>query len=503
MPFKQTMSRTWSSIQKAFGSFDVQAGSSIEPNSITSWQEWSGVSCFSLLFFCWGLAYGLLDVMNYHIKVAMSIDRASAALLALTYYSAYVPGSLCIGGPLVRKYGYRFAAVVGLLFLGIGDQIMSIGAARLQFSMMCFGHFVVGIGVSGLESTANPYTVNVGRRKGATFRILFGQSMAAFGTVIAPLLANAVIFDATKAEIAPLVDPKQPGRCLMPPPPSQSEAGNLHTVISFYRWLGCGIFALAFALAILFFRTKLVVEPVVSESPKLDQSAWKFWKHPLCSRRYTRVWYGVVANFFNLGCQVTVAQFFIEHMRVNACNSDKQAAQNMMWAQVLFMVGRLVAAALVMVPALPLVKNSRIMKGIFKGRIILACYLAGAVAFTGVGVGAKGQAAVAFACMIMFAESPSFPMIFETATTGLGQWTSTAESITITSICGGGILPVAMGKLVDRAGISTAWILPTICFTVVWSFPLNCNLVPSFKHGIDSAHGEEGDKQEVEMERAG
>src|ERR1700749_4286298 len=66
------------------------------------------------LFFMWGLAYGLLDIMNYHVKVAMGVRREQAAILAAAYYAAYIPGTLLLGGPLVKKCGYRGTMVLGL-----------------------------------------------------------------------------------------------------------------------------------------------------------------------------------------------------------------------------------------------------------------------------------------------------------------------------------------------------------------------------------------------------
>ena len=480
-----------STITALLSALDVQRGASFAYEAITTRQEWVGLGVFSLLFLMWGLAYGLLDIMNYHIKVAIGVDRAHAAFLAMAYYFAYIPGALLIGGPVVKMAGYRAAAVLGLVLLATGDQVMAVGASHLSLSLMCLAHFVVGLGVSTLERTANAYAVECGPRARATLRILMAQSCAALGTVIAPVLANAAIFDPTKSGLRPVPNPDDLSRCLMPPPPSKDEAGDLGTVVSFYRYISYGIFGLALFLVPLLFRTTWVIEPVVPESPKLEHPIWMVWRHPLASKKYLRLWLGVAANFCNLGCQVTVAQFFFEHMRVNGCLSDNGAANAMLYAQILFLLGRLVAAGMVEVPSIPWFKQSKKIQTIFRPRYVLALFVALATVFTGAGITAAGKTAMACAALVMFFEAPSFPMIFEMATAGLGEWTPFAESALILSICGGGLVPFINGKLADEFGVSDAWGLATGLFGVVFSYILVNSLVPSWRHAVDDAHGED------------
>lgn len=91
------------------------------------------------------------------------------------------------------------------------------------------------------------------------------------------------------------------------------------------------------------------------------------------------------------------------------------------------------------------------------------------------------------AVIVMFMEAPSFPMIFESATAGFEEWTPTCETLMILSISGGGILPVAFGKLTEIVGISKAWGLEAACFAIVLSYPLALCLVPSYRTALDLA----------------
>ncbi|KIW91109.1 uncharacterized protein Z519_08003 [Cladophialophora bantiana CBS 173.52] len=425
------------------------------------------------IFFMWGLAYGLLDIMNYHVKVAMGIGRQKAAILAAGYYSAYIPGALLIGGPLVKKAGYRIAMTTGLGVLALGNEFMSIGASRCSLAGMVAAHFVIGLGVSTLERSANPYAVNCGPRRQAALRILMAQAWAGIGTVVAPFLANAFVFDPDTSTARPDPDPLHPGRCQMPTMKTAS-CSNLGTVITFYRALGACIFALMIFVAVLFFRTNWFPEVEVPISAPVD-CGWKKWKHPLVSRRFARIWWGVAANFVNLGCQVTFAQFFIEHMKVNACASDRWAAYYMSLAQTAFVIGRFAAAGLVTMPR------------IFKPRYVLMCFMAGAVATTAAGTDITATAAIAVAIMVMFFEAPSFPMIFESATASFEEWTPTCETMMIVSISGGALQPALMGQLVESVRISHAWWLTASCFLIVFTYPAATNLIPSFRRALDKA----------------
>lgn len=460
---------------EAIKGLDVQKGQKRRGNDLRPRETILPIAIASLfLFFMWGLAYGLLDIMNYHVKVAMGVGRDKAAILAAGYYFGYIPGTLLIGGPLVKKCGYRMAMATGLFVLAVGNELMSVGANNCSLAGMVAAHFVIGLGVSTLERSANPYAVNCGPENQATLRILVAQAWAGIGTVVAPFLANAFIFNLDTSTVRPDPDPLHPGRCLMPGK-AASGCDKLGSVITFYRLLGACVFGLVFVLCVLFFRTHWFPEVEVPAPAVPDFSGWKKWRHPLVSTKYARVWWGFVANFFNLGCQVTFAQFFIEHMKVNACESDIWAAKWMSVAQGAFVLGRLAAAGLVTKPK------------IFKPRCVLLVFIAGAFATTAAGTSIAGPAAIAVAVMVMFMEGPSFPMTFESATAGFEEWKPSCETLMIISISGGALQPALMGQLVEKVGISTGWWLMAGCFFLVLTYPLATNLIPSFRKAVDKA----------------
>ncbi|CAL3973769.1 unnamed protein product, partial [Diplocarpon coronariae] len=78
------------------------------------------VGLVTILFFMWGFAYGLLDVLNAHFQTALRISQGQSGGLQAAYFGAYFIGPLTYSGWVVRRFGYRWAFVVGLCIYGVG-----------------------------------------------------------------------------------------------------------------------------------------------------------------------------------------------------------------------------------------------------------------------------------------------------------------------------------------------------------------------------------------------
>jgi FHS family L-fucose permease-like MFS transporter len=67
-------------------------------------------------------------------------------------------------------------------------------AVYRSFGGFCGAMFIVGSGLSTLETSANPFISVCGPPKWAEFRLELSQSFQAVGSVVAPVLASFVIF---------------------------------------------------------------------------------------------------------------------------------------------------------------------------------------------------------------------------------------------------------------------------------------------------------------------
>ena len=109
-------------------------------------------------------------------------------------YSAYFLSPLTYSGYICRKFGYRWTFIAGLLIYGVGALMFWPSGIKRSFGGFCGSMFIVGSGLSTLETAANPYIAVCGPPRYSEIRLNLSQSFQAIGTVVAPLLASRVIF---------------------------------------------------------------------------------------------------------------------------------------------------------------------------------------------------------------------------------------------------------------------------------------------------------------------
>jgi MFS transporter, FHS family, L-fucose permease len=377
--------------------------------------------------------------------------------------------------------------------VAIGALLFAIAARFLSFELMCFGQLVAGVGVASLEHTANPYMTNCGPVKYRVPRLLYGQSLAALGTVIAPQIAKVVLYGGSSTEV-------DAGTCTVGQgwaSETVKAAVDLGPTIKLYYAMSGAAFGLAVVYVAIFFGTTLVPEMPQPDTPKWTHG-WKFWKHPIFSMKYARVWFGCFVNFFNLGDQVTVAQFIIPTLTINACLTTTAATDMFRNAQILFLFGRLVPFGIVTAGACKIIRDSH-FSVFFRSQVVLWVWLLGAVVLSALAATIKGFMLPWIAAFIMFCEAPSFPMIFEATTAGLGEWSTLGETMMVTSIAGGMVGAPAFGAIRDSVNISSGWWLVFAFFLLVLSFPTLTTVIPSWRSAVDQGEKKPDDPESLDL----
>src|SRR5574338_638354 len=107
------------------------------------------------LFFLWGLAYGLLDVLNKHFQDAMNVTKARSTLLQAAYFGAYFLIALP-AGIFMNKYGYKKGIILGLLLYATGAFLFFPSAQMASFDFFLLALFILASGLTCLETAANP-----------------------------------------------------------------------------------------------------------------------------------------------------------------------------------------------------------------------------------------------------------------------------------------------------------------------------------------------------------
>ena len=140
----------------------------------------------SSLFFMWGFAHGILEVLNPHFQESFHISKAMSALTQAAVYGAYFLMALPAGW-IIRKWGYRRGVITGLVLFGIGALMFIPGSRINSFYFFVLSLFVIGCGLTCLETSANPYTTVLGHPDKAESRINLSQSLNGIGWIVGPV----------------------------------------------------------------------------------------------------------------------------------------------------------------------------------------------------------------------------------------------------------------------------------------------------------------------------
>ncbi|XDG04118.1 hypothetical protein ABKA04_003733 [Annulohypoxylon sp. FPYF3050] len=168
-----------------------------------------------ILFLLWGFSYGILNQLNNAVSAVSGMSTAENIGLSSIYFGGgYLFGPLLVGEWILRHDehsrsrrktngpdhigGYRATFIVGLCVYGIGTIMFWPSAVLTSFAGFMVCNFVVGFGLSIIETGANPFIVFCGPMDYAEMRLCLAQGLQAVSTVLSGLLAERVFF--TKLE---------------------------------------------------------------------------------------------------------------------------------------------------------------------------------------------------------------------------------------------------------------------------------------------------------------
>ena len=170
--------------------------------------------------------------------------------------------------------------------------------------------------------------------------------------------------------------------------------------------------------------------------------------------------FGIAAQFFYVGAQVCVSSFFIRFIGEAAGIEEKPAAIYLSVALLAFMIGRFVGTFL--------------MK-YFQPRKLLAFYSIANIILLILAIYSGNMISIYALRGVEFFMSIMFPTIFSLSIEGLGEQKKLGSSLVIMAIAGGAFFPLIMGKISDLSNIQTAFIVPAVCFLVVFFFAISKN----------------------------
>jgi MFS transporter, FHS family, L-fucose permease len=391
------------------------------------------------LFFMWGFANNLNGILIPHLRKALQLTNMQSTFVDTAVYLAYFLGAIP-AGLILKKYGYKKGIISGLLVFSLGAFLFVPAANSRTYGIFLLGLFIIGIGLTILETAANPYATKLGDAKDATTRLNLAQSFNGLATFLAPMVGTIFILSGKEfsAEELNLLPEAEKIAYLT------SEAASVKMP---YMILGGFLIVIAVLFMILKFP-----EFKDEEQGKTSGSIAGALKHK-------HLTWAVIAQLFYVGAQVCVTSFFVRMAISGGGVDEKTAGYYLSVYGILFMVGRFIGTFL--------------MRFVSPGKL-LSIYAAACILLSLVAVYADGKNVVLALGGLGFFMSIMFPTIFSLGIDGLEENTKPASSLIVMAIIGGAIFPVIMGYIIDNSGdnIQIGYWVPLVCYIVVLYYGL-------------------------------
>src|SRR3989338_8104859 len=187
--------------------------------------NYGALSTLTTVFFFWGFIAAGNSIFIPFCKHYFHLDQFQSQLIDFAYYLGALGlflFSTASGRDLVGSWGYKRSIVYGLLFSALGAVAMIVSVYFNVFAGMLFGLFIVALGFSLQQTSANPFMISLGDESTGSNRINLGGSINSLGTSIGPVIISLALFGTAAA-----VDDKM------------IQALSLSKIIILYSAVGC------------------------------------------------------------------------------------------------------------------------------------------------------------------------------------------------------------------------------------------------------------------------
>ncbi len=386
------------------------------------------------LFFLWGFATVLIDILVPKLKGLFTLGYAEAMLTQFAFFIGYFVFSLPAGA-IVSRIGYMRGIVAGLVVMACGCLLFAPATQLGVYEGFLLALFVMAGGITILQVAANAVISMVGPEASSSSRLTLAQAFNSFGTFIGPIIgARLILSESAPPEIGAL---------------SASELAALRAAEAASVQIPfLGIAGLLAVLIIVFWIKRDLLPRQEVQSPK------GLGLH-LLSR--PRLALGVGAIFAYVGAEVSIGSLLVNYLMQpnHLAISEMRAGElvSLYWGGA--MVGRFIGAW--------------IMQRVNPGHVLALCAL-GAIALAATSAFTTGMVSAAAILSIGLMNSIMFPTIFSQSLRGINAEAPQAAGLLCMAIVGGAVLPVLTGLTADHSGLSVALIVPILGYAWIVLF---------------------------------
>lgn len=384
------------------------------------------------LFFAWGFITSMIDPLVAAVKGIYSLGDREALLTQFAFFISYGVISLPAAA-LLTKAGHVRTILLSLAAMLAACLILLLATFAETYTLVLFGLFVMGSGITALQVAANPLAASIGEPGKSHFRLVFSQAFNSLGTVIGPYLGARIMLQGA-AHSGGAVDAA-----------ARTEAlGHIHTAFL--------VIAALMALLIAFIWSQRGRIEAASPEPTVSAS-------PLGALRSKWALLGALAIFLYVGAEVSIGSLLgLFLSQKNVLDMPLQQASELVsfyWGGA--MVGRFAGSLLL----------TR-----FKAANLLALAAAATVLLCLVALSTSGPVAGYAAIAVGLFNSIMFPTIFTLTLERSEASHASTSGLLCVAIVGGAFLPQLYGHVADVAGRNFAFVVPALAYAVIVAFAL-------------------------------
>ncbi|MFZ5941141.1 MAG: sugar MFS transporter [Bacteroidota bacterium] len=401
----------------------------------------------SILFFIFGFVTWLNSILIPYLKVACELTNVQAFFVTSAFYMAYFvtafPSSL-----ILKKTGLKNGMMLGLLVMAAGSVLFIPAAATRTYWIFLTGLFIMGTGLSILQTASNPYVTIIGPIESAARRIsILGICNKAAGA-IAPLILAYYIFNDADAFIKSLE-----GLSLT------EKTAQLDLLAQ--RVINPYIIMTGFLILMGLF-VKFSPLPAIEE----EQDANTGRKERKNIFAYPHLILGAIALFFYVGAEVIAGDTIIRYGQSLGIEMEK-AKHFTSYTMISMVIGYLLGIALI-----PKIIDQRkfLLYSMIIGIILSLCAI-----FT------TGTTSVMFVALLGFSNAIVWPAIWPLAIHNLGAHIRTGSAMLIMAIAGGAILPLLWGWNADHYSPQQGYWIVFACYLIILLYALRGYRITSWK----------------------
>lgn len=416
------------------------------------------ISIIGLFFFIFGFVTWLNSILIPFLKTACELNDFQAYFVTAAFYIAYFVMALPMT-PILKKTGFKTGMSVGLWIMAAGCLVFIPAALTRTFALFLTGLFIMGTGLTLLQTASNPYITIIGPRESAAKRISIMGIANKFAGAIAPIILASIILkdsslleqqltNATDAASKAVILDELAQRVIMP------------------------YIVMTIVLVLLGLLLKFVHLPDVDTNQE-DEAA------DVTEVKKTSIWQfphlvlGVITLFFYVGVEVIAGDTIIRYgQSLNMpMESAKYYASLTMIAMVLgYVLGiAFIPKYIRQVNALKICTILGVIFALFATLVPAGrSFSMGFIDLTTLKpIQLVVPVTVLFVALLGFANALVWPAMWPLALNGLGKFTKTGSAMLIMAIAGGSLIPLAYGRLVISFSTQEAYWICVPCYLII------------------------------------